>query len=160
MGDAEAFPCLGEGPFRPPVTGGGDPVPRDRACLTIERRWSCEVGPDGRYYRLYVRNRSSLALDTVQRRRHRHRVSVAARQLLGDGNLRLEVDGPLGNWFEMDVCLYRGADAAAGGVFPCCKATIVDVYPKPFREGPDEVETFTDVKSLKLCGSGSDEDNA
>ncbi|MCB1478091.1 MAG: hypothetical protein KDJ62_04290 [Rhodobiaceae bacterium] len=137
MGDVEAFRVC-EGPFRPPVDYGGDPVPRDRACLTIERRWSCEVGPDGRYYRLYVRNRSSLALDTVQTTTPTPGFSVVPRrQPLGDGNLSVEVDGPLGNWFEMDVCLYRGADAAAGGVFPCCKATIVDVYPEVLCEGPD-----------------------
>ena len=137
MGDVEAFRVC-EGPFRPPVDYGGDPVPRDRACLTIERRWSCEVGPDGRYYRLYVRNRSSLALDTVQTTTPTPGFSVVPRrQPLGDGNLSVEVDGPLGNWFEMDVCLYRGADAAAGGTFPCCKATVVDVYPEVLCEGPD-----------------------
>ncbi|MCB1480412.1 MAG: hypothetical protein KDJ55_00260 [Rhodobiaceae bacterium] len=137
MGDVEAFRVC-EGPFRPPVDYGGDPVPRDRACLTIERRWSCEVGPDGRYYKLHVRNRSSLPLDTVQTTTPTPGFSVVPRrQPLGDGHFSVEVDGPLGNWFEMDVCLYRGADAATGGTFPCCKATVVDVYPEFLCEGPD-----------------------
>ncbi|MFN0262378.1 hypothetical protein ACKTEK_00725 [Tepidamorphus sp. 3E244] len=137
MGDVEAFRVC-EGAFRPPVDFGGDPVPRDRACLTLERRWSCDVGPDGRYYRLYVRNRSSLPLDQVQTTTPTPGFSVLPRrQPLGDGNLTVAVDGPPGDAFEMDVCVFRGADAAAGGTFPCCKATIVDVYPEVLCEGPD-----------------------
>ncbi len=149
MGDVEAFRVC-EGVLRPPGDFGGDPVPRDRACLTLERRWSCDVGPDGRFYKLFVRNRSSLPLDQVQTTTTTPGFSILPRrQPLGDGALQVQVDGPPGDPFAMDVCVFNGADAATGGTFPCCKATVIDVYPEILCEGPDgEILSDEDFEDL------------
>lgn len=149
MGDVEAFRIC-DGVYRPPGDFGGDPVPRGQACLTLERRWSCDVGPDGRYYKLFVQNRSSLPLDSIQTTTPTPGFSVVPRrQPLGDGNVEVQVDGLLGEAFQLDMCVFNSADAATGGTFPCCKASIVDVFPEILCEGPDG-EILSDEEFLEL----------
>lgn len=148
MGDVEAFRVC-EGAYRPPVD-----YPRGGPCLTLERRWSCNLGPDGRYYKLYVRDRSGFGLDTVQTTTPTPGFSVVPRRQPLASEIGVQVAGPPGDTFQMDVCVYRAADAAAGGTFPCCKASFVDVYPLELCIAPDgHIMTDEEMEAMWLGGA-------
>jgi hypothetical protein len=139
MGDVEAL-VTSDGSFRPPLDfGGGTPVPPGQdVCLSLARRWSCDIGPDGRRYKLTIGDSSGFGFDSVQTTTPTPGFSVVPRrQPLGDGRVDVSIDGLLGEPFVLDVCTFRAADAAVGGSFACCKARIADILPEIHCEGPD-----------------------
>ena len=78
---------------------------------------------------------------------------VPRRQPLAS-EIGVQVAGPPGDTFQMDVCVYRAADAAAGGTFPCCKASFVDVYPLELCIAPDgHIMTDEEMEAMWLGGA-------
>jgi hypothetical protein len=154
MGDVEAL-VTSDGAYRPPLDfGGGTPVPPGQdVCLSLARRWSCDIGPDGRRYKLTIGDSSGFGFDSVQTTTPTPGFSVVPRrQPLGDGRVDVSIDGLLGEPFVLDVCTFRGADAAAGGSFACCKARIADILPEIHCEGPGG-EILDDAELDALLGA-------